>query len=115
MMAKMVFDKNDGKGGGYVKRLDTSYFSSAIHTLSTAVKDFNDALRDVQRSTENVKACWEGKGAKKFDKAYWRLKREFDDQAETLTALRDDLQVVLETYEAWDEELKNNIAGNSVK
>lgn len=100
-------------GGGSVRRLDTGYFKEAIHELDSAIQEFKSALDKVDISTKNVQSCWEGKGANKFDDAYWRLKREFDDQHETLSALRDDLQSMLETYEGWDQSMKSSIAGNS--
>lgn len=112
-MAKKKGGSCTSGGNGSVRRLDTAYFKSAIHELSAAVKDFHSALNRVDKSTKSIQSCWEGKGKNKFDDAYWRLKREFDDQHETLSALRDDLQAMLETYEGWDQSMKSSIAGNS--
>lgn len=102
-----------GKTSGGVQRLDTKYFSEAITQLDSAVSDFKAALSNINRATERLQASWDGKGADKFDSAYSRLKKEFDDQADTLTAIKDDLQVILETYEEWDATTKSDLAGET--
>lgn len=99
---------------GSVQRLDTKYFSTAIQELNSAIDMFESALGNIKRQTSTLQANWDGSGAGKFDKAYNRLKKEFDDQSENLTAIRDDLQTILETYQNWDNEMKNNIAGNTM-
>jgi len=97
-----------------VRKLDTACFSTAIDDLSNALTTFKDALQEIKSQTKLLQGVWNGKGASKFNKAYDRLKQEFDDQSENLTAIRDDLQVMLETYEQWDAEAKNSIAENSI-
>lgn len=97
-----------------VRRLDTAYFSTAIDDLSNALTSFKETLQEIKSQTKQLQNVWTGKGADKFNKAYDRLRREFDDQSENLTAIRDDLQVMLETYEQWDAEAKNSIAENSI-
>ena len=99
---------------GTVRRIDTTYFSNAINQLNNAMNTFNNALSTIKSQTERLQGTWEGKGADKFDKAYWRLKQEFDDQSENLTAIRDDLQAILETYQEWDSEAKGQIAENAM-
>lgn len=98
-----------------VRRLDTAYFNTAIKELSDALTSFKEALQEIKDQTKQLQGVWNGKGAKKFNSAYGRLKQEFDDQSENLTAIRDDLQVMLETYEQWDAEAKNSIAENSIQ
>lgn len=96
-----------------VQKIDTKYFAEAISKLDEAVDTFNGALDTVKDQTQKLQSSWDGKGADKFDDAYKRLKREFDDQAENLTAIRDDLKEILRAYEAWDKEMKSGIAENS--
>lgn len=100
--------------GGNVQRLDTQYFSTAIYELDSAISTFNNALDRIKRQTNQLQSSWDGAGADKFDSAYKRLKQEFNDQSENLTALRDDLKTMLETYENWDAELKSSISGNTM-
>ena len=96
---------------GQVRRIDTQYFTSAIRELDSAITNFNTSLRKIDKQTKQLQATWDGKGADKFDSAYKRLKREFDDQSATLSAIRDDLQVILESYQDWDNQAKSDIAG----
>jgi WXG100 family type VII secretion target len=98
---------------GGVRRLDTAYFTSTLAMLKKAIDTMDGALSNIQTQTNTLQDNWEGKGAKKFNSAYKRLKKEFDDQEEVLTAIREDLLVVLQTYVAWDESAKNVIAGGS--
>lgn len=97
---------------GQVKRIDTAYFDAAIGELDHALDAFNTALGNIYAQTNRLQQSWDGYGAARFDEAYWRLKQEFDDQSETLAAIRDDLQTILETYQKWDEETQASIAGN---
>lgn len=100
--------------GGYVQRLDTQYFSTAISELDSAISIFNNALESIKKQTTQLQSSWDGAGADKFDEAYKRLKQEFNDQSENLVALRDDLKTMLETYENWDAEMKSSISGNTI-
>ena len=102
-----------GKADSTVRRIDTKYFSTAIRELDTAIEAFNSALSNVHSQTCRLQNCWEGKGANKFNDAYGRLKQEFDDQAETLTAIRDDLQTILETYQSWDSQVRSDLASST--
>ena len=99
---------------GTVRRIDTQYFDTAIKELSDAISIYNDAKRNVDRATQSLQDSWDGKGAKKFDSAYKRLKRELDDQGENLVAMRDDLQSILETYQNWDSQNASQISGNEI-
>lgn len=100
--------------GGNVQRLDTRYFSTAIAELDAAISTFNNALENIKRQTSQLQSSWDGAGADKFDSAYKRLKQEFNDQSENLTAFRDDLKTILETYKNWDSETKTSISGNTM-
>lgn len=100
--------------GGYVQKLDTQYFNTAISELDSAISTFNNALESIKRQTTQLQSSWDGAGADKFDNAYKRLKQEFNDQSENLVALRDDLKTILETYENWDAKTKSSISGNTM-
>lgn len=97
---------------GQVNRIDTAYFETAIAELDNALDTFNASLRKIKAQTKELQDAWDGKGAKKFDSAYKRLKQEFDDQSENLTAIRDDLKSILKTYQDWDKETQK-ILGDS--
>ena len=99
---------------GKVQRIDTSYFDSAIEELNSALDTFNTAIGNIQTQTARLQSSWDGSGAAKFDKAYNRLKQEFNDQSENLTAIRDDLQAILTTYQDWDTETQGIIAENAM-
>lgn len=107
--------KKSSSKGGNVQRLDTGYFNTAISELSTAIKEFESSLSNINRQTEQLQSSWEGSGASKFDSAFKRLKKEFNDQSENLVAIREDLRTMLETYQNWDAELKIDISGNALK
>lgn len=98
---------------GSVRRLDTKCFNQAIGELNEAMEAFEQALSRIKSQTKKLQDAWDGKGADRFDKVYKRLKKEFDDQSENLTAIRDDLKVMLETYEKWDSETKKTISENN--
>lgn len=93
-----------------VRRIDTQYFSSTLRSLDGAIRLFDQTLDTVEQQTKQLRSSWEGRGADKFNRAYNRLKREFDDQSETLAAIRDDLQIMLSTYEEWDQTTKKDIS-----
>ncbi len=99
---------------GQVQRIDTAYFDTAISELNNALETFNSAIGNIQTQTARLQESWDGSGASKFDSAYKRLKQEFNDQSENLTAIRDDLQAILETYQDWDSETQSTIAENSM-
>lgn len=100
---------------GTVRRIDTRYFDTAIKELSDAISIYEDAKKNIDRATQSLQDSWDGKGAKKFDSAYKRLKRELDDQGENLIAMRDDLQSILETYQNWDSQNASQISGNAIE
>ncbi len=97
-----------------VQRIDTAYFDTAIGELNSALEAFNTAIGNIQTQTARLQETWDGKGADKFDSAYGRLKQEFNDQSENLTAIRDDLQAILTTYQNWDAEAQSSIAENAM-
>lgn len=96
-------------GTGSVTRLDTSKFEVAYKQLTEASKNFSSAKEAIDKQTRQLKDCWEGKGADKFDVSYWRLKRELDDEEETLLALADSLMEMYNSYKEWDESTASNI------
>jgi len=99
---------------GQVQRIDTAYFDTAIGELNSALETFNTAIGNIQTQTARLQSSWDGSGADKFDRAYSRLKQEFTDQSENLTAIRDDLQAILTTYQDWDTETQSTIAENAM-
>lgn len=99
---------------GSVRKIDTVYFDTAIKELTNAISVFHNAKSNIDNATRRLQDTWDGKGSKKFDDAYKRLKRELDDQGENLVAMRDDLQSILETYREWDSQNATNISGNSI-
>lgn len=99
---------------GHVQRIDTAYFETAISELNSALCAFNAALENIQAQTARLQLTWDGEGADKFDRAYNRLKQEFNDQSENLTVIRDDLQTILTTYHDWDNETQSTFAENAM-
>ena len=100
---------------GKVKRIDTKYFDSAISELNTAINQYGNAKNKIVKATNNLLDCWEGKGYDKFNSAFKRLKKELEDHSDNLVTMRDDLQVILETYQTWDSENAASIAGNQTE
>lgn len=97
---------------GGVRRIDTTYFDAALQSLSSAIQTYSEAKKNVDQQTRRLQEVWTGKGANQFfDRSYWRLKQELDDEEETLMAMRDDLQAVYESYQAWDRQTADGIAG----
>ncbi len=103
---------------GTVTKLDTSKFEEAYAKLVSANKTFGSAKENIDKQTKRLKDCWEGKGRDKFDVSYWRLKKELDDEEETLIALADSLQEMYNSYREWDRSTAssiNNSGTESVK
>lgn len=100
-------------GTGSVTRLDTSKFEVAYKQLTDASKNFSSAKEAIDKQTRQLKDCWEGKGADKFDVSYWRLKQELDDEEETLLALADSLLEMYNSYKEWDESTASSIKASS--
>lgn len=103
---------NCSSGTGSVTRLDTSKFDAAYSQLKAASKNFSSAKENIDKQTRRLKDCWEGKGAKKFDVSYWRLKQELDDEEETLLALADSLLEMYNSYKEWDESTASSISAS---
>lgn len=104
--------KNGGSCGGQVKRLNTDQFDQAISALSAANETFRQSRDDINAQTKQLLDCWQGSGHNQFSLTYWRLKRELDDEEELLSAMKNDLESILRTYQQWDQSMAGAIAGN---
>ncbi len=91
-------------GSGGFNRLDTIYFQEAIKEMKNGSKLFGDAKDEIEKKTKSLKACWEGKGGKKFKDSYKRLKRELDDEHETLENMIEELKTIYNNYVSWDAD-----------
>lgn len=100
-------------GSGSVTKLDTSKFEDAMACLKKANENFSSAKENIDSQSKQLLDCWKGEGAKKFDISYWRLKRELDDEEETLIALADNLQQMYNSYREWDSTMASNINGSA--
>ena len=96
-----------------VERIDTKEFETAISAMNSAIKNFQSARGKIIKVTDPVVDSWDGDGEKKFSKVYKRLKTELKDEETNLTTIRDDLKGIKESYEGWDNELKNNMKSST--
>jgi len=99
-------------GAGQVRRINTDQFDQAISALSKANETFARARNEINTQTRQLLDCWRGAGHDEFNSTYWRLKRELDDEEELLTAMKKDLEGILETYRKWDQSMADSISGN---
>lgn len=113
--AKNVGLGGAGGGSGQVKRLDTLQFDHAIAALGSANETFKSARDKINSQTRELLDCWRGDGYVQFSQTFWRLKRELDDEEELLTAMKKDLEGILETYQKWDQAIASSISGNDCK
>lgn len=95
-----------------VERIDTQKFEEAITSMNSAVSIFKEARQKIIDSTDPVVDTWIGKGADSFKKVYKKLKTELEDEETNLTNIRDDLTSIKESYEGWDNDLKNHFQNN---
>ena len=95
-------------GSGF-NRLDTAYFERAIQELRDGSKLFGKAKESIDKKTKVLLDCWEGKGGKKFKNSYNRLKRELDDEHETLEDMIQELETSYQSYAAWDTEMASQV------
>ena len=88
-----------GNGNGGFNRLDTKFFDEAIGEMEMANKAFQEAKEAIVNGVTNqLLDCWEGKGAKKFESSFKRLKRELIDREETLCDMCEDLKIAYRNY-----------------
>lgn len=96
-----------------VEHLDTLEFDAAIIAMNAAVSLFQNARTKIISITDPVMESWEGEGATSFGKVYKKLKTELEDEETNLVTIRDDLKSIKESYEGWDNDLKNQYQSGS--
>lgn len=96
-------------GSGF-NRLDTVYFDRAIDELREGSKLFGNAKEAIDKKTKVLIGCWEGKGGNKFKDSYGRLKRELDDEHETLEDMIQELELSYQSYAEWDAKMSSSIS-----
>lgn len=97
-------------GNGGFNRLDTQHFDVAIQEMKNANKAFSAAKNAIVNGvTTQLLDCWDGKGAKKFESSFKRLRRELTDREETLQDMCEDLEKAYATYAEADKKSATDI------
>ena len=89
---------------GYLKRLDTEGFQTALDRIKDAQDAFADSKANIISSTDSLMGVWKGKGKNAFRDAYCVLKVELQDEEDDLQVMYDDLQSIKTSYEEWDAD-----------
>ncbi len=98
-----------------VERVDVQMFDDTLEKFNEAIKVFDESLSSVDTQTKTLLGSWEGKGKNAFKSAYTKLKTAIKDETENLTAIRDDLQAIKDSYTEWDTETGKVISQNTVE
>ena len=102
-MAKNYNNSNEGVGGS-VKHLNTVNFNDTILAYNTHIKEFEEIVRGVKSTANELLVHWQGKGKTAFEKDFNQVQLNLEDISDIMYDLRNALT------DSHAEYIKNDLA-----
>jgi len=93
---------------GNVRHLDTVHFNDTIQVYANHITQFENIVRAVNNTTNNIIDRWEGKGRNAFEKDCKQVQLNLKDISDIMYNLRDALINAEAEYIKADSELSKS-------
>lgn len=87
-----------------VTHIDTHKFTDTVDSFKKGVKTYAEIRTGVERTTNQLFLCWQGKGKKQFEKDYTTIYQQLTDIEDILYELYNALLDAQAAYIQADEE-----------
>lgn len=99
-----------GGGGGWgiyegVQYLESQKLLDAANTINECIKEYNEIIKRITNTTNDLLGSWYGEGKTEFEKDYTTIYQQLSDISDIMYDLYDALVDADATYVQTDEEI----------
>jgi len=92
-----------------VKYLDSQKLLDAANKIDTCIKDYNEIIKRITTTTNELLSSWHGEGKTEFEKDYSTIYQQLTDISDIMYDLYDSLVDADSTYVQTDEDISKSL------